>query len=171
MPLTYGNLSENLCKEKLSLAYVEAVAAVAGCVTAREDPDIGVDISIRQSGSFDLYTDARLDIQAKSTASPQWAVDSLAYDLRKKNYDDLRDPQVYVPRILVVLIVPAEREQWIVHSEDLTELRNNAYWASLRGDPESDNENTQRVFLPSAQRFTVEALCDMLTAVGNNEQL
>ena len=162
----YGNLAESMCKENLSLAYVEAVAATAGCVTSRERPDVGLDIRIRQESDVHRYSEAEVVVQVKSTKNERWADDGLVFQLPVKNYNDLRNPKVHTPRILVVMIVPEDRESWLGYPSDLTELRKYAFWVSLRGRPETTNVRTQRVALPREQRFTVDALCTILEAAG-----
>jgi hypothetical protein len=53
-----------------------------------------------------------LDIQAKSTTTRSLTNADVVHDLDVKTYDDLRDVQVGCPRILVLLVLPEDENQW-----------------------------------------------------------
>jgi hypothetical protein len=84
-----------------------------------------------------------------------------------KNYDDLRDETVLVPRILVVVLVPDDQTEWLGHTEVELALRRCGYWSSLRGLPPSENATGQTVGMARQRTFTVEALRDIMERVGN----
>ena len=55
------------------------------------------------------------------------------FPLSLKNYDDLRSDS-WAPRLLIVVLLPTEEEEWLVHSEDELRMRHCGYWLSLAGD-------------------------------------
>ena len=77
--------------------------------------------------------------------------------MRIKNYRDLIINS-QVPRLLVVVLVPENLENWLQQSEDEMCMRYGAYWVSLRGQPERLNTANVTVELPRSNQFTVEAL-------------
>jgi hypothetical protein len=93
------------------------------------------------------------------------------YDLDVKNYDDLRDPSVGCPRILVLLVLPEEETQWTEQTEDHLLLRHAAYWLSLKGQGPTTNQKTVRVLLPRSSLFSVQALESLMSKVRRGEPL
>jgi len=112
----------------------------------------------------------RLEIQAKCTETDDGSGPHLAFRLPYKNYEDLRDTDVHVPHILVVLCVPRDLTEWLRETEAETALRRVAYWLSLRGSPAmpetSSSDSKRTVRLPRAQRFTADALRSIMTRIG-----
>jgi hypothetical protein len=90
----------------------------------------------------------------------------LSFALKMKNYDDLRTTSPHVPVILVVLCVPSDTKTWLNEKLKETAMRRCAYWSSIRGAPEVKNETSKTVLVPRAQRFTVDALMQIMTRIG-----
>lgn len=167
MPLTLNHQ-----KEQLSVAYIRAVAAAAGfSCTKPEVDDDSVDVLIACSGSYGddvVLRSPRIELQAKATAEPHPLTDHeecLKYPLSVKNYDDLRGATL-VPRILVVMIVPQNVEDWIEQDDERLLVRYSAYWVSLYNEPETTNGTTITVGLPKKQLFNVENLRIMMDTVS-----
>ncbi|MDE2921542.1 MAG: DUF4365 domain-containing protein [Acidobacteriota bacterium] len=142
-------------KEALSRVYALAVAARAGCTTAYPDFDRdGVDLVI-QSG---MAMRPAIGVQLKATSQHLAEDDSyLRFRLKRRNYDLLRE-ETQTPRVLVVLQLPADREQWLTITEDDLVLRYRAYWLSLRGSEDTTNSTSVTVSIPKANLFNVESL-------------
>lgn len=158
-------------KEQFSLAFIRAVTSVAGYNINRQEVDhdsidIGVCGTRRDGGSRKA---PHLGIQAKCTETDNTTGEFCTYDLSLKNYDDLRATEVHIPAILVLVCVPQDITHWLVDTPEQTALRRCAYWLSLRGHPQSENETSQRVYLPRSQRFTVNALREIMTRLGNGD--
>ena len=129
-------------EEALSRAYVAAVTAGAGYVTALMDFDRdGVDVEIRAGGSMR----PSLDIQLKATINLGELISGVfRFPLKRRNYDLLRE-ETMIPRILVVLDLPANEMDWLnVHPDQLI-MRHCAYWASLVGLEETENKESVTV--------------------------
>jgi hypothetical protein len=121
-------------QEAFSIAYVRAVAAVAG-YRVQDGPapdDDSVDLTLSDRGPGGTIRSPKLDIQLKSclgapVESPEWS-----YDLKARNYDDLRHTDLQVPRILVVVAVPESIDDWLHHEADRHLLvRHCGWWVSL----------------------------------------
>jgi len=153
-------------KERFSMAYIAAVAAHAGFHVAKPELD-------RDSIDGILLCDEgrrpRIEFQAKATARDLLGDETLPFPLSIKNYDDLRRDCV-VPRVLIVVALPANEEDWLDQSEDALILRHCGYWASLAGAPERENTASVTVPIPRHQRFDTTAV-KALMAQAQEEQL
>ena len=153
----------NAQKEQFSQAYVRAVAAVAGFAVAKpEVDDDSVDLSIKSR----LHAvRPQLDVQLKCTETLDLADNIMAFALKQKNYVDL-SADVLVPRILVVLRVPAGLTDWLHQDEDQLLMRRCGYWVSLAGAPMTNNETSTTIQIPRSNRFTADALRDMMSRIA-----
>ena len=171
-PLTGNNI-----EAELSYAYLHAVAAHAavGCeVGSRHDDNAGVDARLTGWGPFPgggYLNEVDIKVQLKATTKvPTRLGNALAYNLAGlSRYDDLRSEAIAVPRILVVLFLPTEPAQWLAHTDECLTLRKCAYWASLRGAPESVNKTAQTVYVPLAQRFDPEGLKALMSRISRRD--
>ncbi len=157
-----------LQKEQFSKAFVHAISTVAGykAATPTEIDDDSVDYMVSATGGNGTIRSPKLEMQLKCTAVPSLLDDGLHFPLEIKNYNDLIPVNLQVPRILVVVIVPASVSEWILQSEDELSMRKCAYWISLRGFPVSGNETNQTVILPNDQLMTVEALTSIMNRIA-----
>jgi len=157
-------------QEALSLAYIQAVAAMCGLTHSFPSKDYGIDIrlhDVERRGNRFLESGVRLDIQAKSTTTSGFKDTDLIYDLDLRAYDDLRI-LTEEARLLVVLVLPKDEARWIRQSETKLELRKCVYWASLRGLPEVSNQSSIRVKIPRIQIFTPNGLQRIIETIKMN---
>ena len=120
---------------QFSIAYVQAVASVAGFFVQHADRGFdkdGIDVTVLRRGALGLITSTRLDLQIKSYSGEAQG-DPWPYDLDVKAYSELIAATYQVPRLLVVVRVPADVGDWISHGEEQLVLRRCGYWLSLRG--------------------------------------
>lgn len=143
--------------ERLSLAYVAAVAAKAGfeLIESTSDYD-SVDGALRSAAGLR----PRIEFQAKGSTRLLLKDDHVAYPLSRKNYDDLRIETI-VPRLLFVVLIPNEEDNWLSHSEDELIVRHCGYWHTLRGMPEVD-QTTITVHLPRSQVLNPVQLAELM---------
>ena len=152
-------------KEQFSIAYIHAIASVAGfavTITIVDDDSIDITLKSKERGR------PQLEIQLKACSTLEASGDSFASALPRKNYDDLR-AEVLVPRYLVVLAIPAEIEKWLEHGDDQMLLRHTAYFLNLSGREATQNESTVTVYLPADNRLTVDSLKALMRAVLQDE--
>lgn len=150
-------MTENLQKEQLSRAYLRTIASLAGFSLSLPEVDQdSVDIQVMSAADFHP-TAPRLDMQLKaSTDLTVIRSDTIRWRLSRKNYDELRRATL-VPRVLVVMLLPTDTDQWFAQSHDELSLRSAAYWLSLRGMPFID-QATMTVSVPMSQLLTPQAL-------------
>lgn len=92
-------------KEQFSIAYVKAIAAQAGLNYAIPVVDNdSIDISIIGRGFKGRIRSPQIDVQLKCTSNGVFEEDTLKFDLKLKNYNDLRGEGCLAPRYLVVLV-------------------------------------------------------------------
>ncbi|MBM4778402.1 MAG: DUF4365 domain-containing protein [Archangiaceae bacterium] len=157
----------NDLKSEFSIAYVSAIAHAGGYFVQlpnrMRDGD-GVDIEIFQRGGGGVVRGPRLDLQLKATAKvPE--TDPFFIDLPLKNYTELISVDHQVPRILVVMQVPEDRADWATASPEQLVLRQCAWWLSLRGANDSQNDATQRVWVAKKNVFSMTALEAIMTKI------
>ena len=152
-------------ESELSYAYLHAVASHAGmaCQEANRHHDgNGIDARVT---AWLPYVDAQtlrevdINIQLKATiAVPSDDGVNLTYRLTgAQRYNDLRSEVLAVPRIIVVLFLPANAESWLEHSVERLALCRCAYWESLRGAQAITTDSTN-VKLPKNQMFSPQSL-------------
>jgi len=170
-------LSDQNVESELSYAYLHAVAAHAGVAcneTGRHLDNAGVDAQLTGWAPFPnggYRQEVNVNVQLKATVKePTLVGSSYSYSLDGiQRYEDLRTDAISLPRILVVLFLPKNREKWISHTEDALSLHNCAYWVSLRGAPSSSNKTAQTVYLPKCQRFDVPGLLSLMGDISRND--
>lgn len=172
-------LTTNNIKAELSYAYLHAVAARGGLectVAGRHSDGAGVDAVLRAKERFlpdSLYTDFTVEVQLKAT-SVEPSIDArerYSFSLELDHYDKLRNTEIGAQRLLVVLFLPEDEEQWLRHSAESLVSRRCAYWVSLWGGPASTNETRQTVYVPRSNSFSVESLRLVMARASLNERI
>jgi len=160
-------------QSQFSIAYVQAVASVAGFfvqITGRGFDKDGIDMTVLERGIRWATTSTRLDLQVKSyTGEAQGA--PWPYDLDVKTYRDLIPTNYQVPRVLVVVRVPSEVQDWMTHNEDQLVLRRCGYWLSLRGAAPTANTSTARVQISRANLLDAAGLTALMKEVAEGASL
>ena len=145
-------------EELLSKAYAHAVAASAGYVTAAYELDRdGIDMRIQAGGVMR----PALELQLKATINLGDGGGHVRFQLRRRNYDLLR-LEAQTPRLLVVLELPKNPDQWMEITADELVIRHRAYWMSLLGYDETTNQSSVTVHIPKQNRFDVAGLRSLM---------
>ncbi len=164
-------------ESELSYAYLHAVASHSGMacrVGGRHEDNNGIDATLTAWSPFDdggYLTEVDIKVQLKATiAVPADDGANFSYFVDGVNrYNDLRTETIDVARILVVLFLPADAQEWLNHSSDQLALRRCAYWQSLRGAPATINGTGATVKLPKAQMFTPQALANLAARLSRRD--
>ena len=160
-------MTPNMQMEQLSLAYIRAVAADAGCQVTRPEPDIDSVDGVLMS-SFGRRP--RIEFQAKATAQTIFRGDELHFPLPVKNYNELR-ADTRTPRILIVLLMPEEESHWLHQTDDELCLRHCAYWHSLEGQQSTLNTSSVTVQIPAINMFNSQQLVDLMQKAERGDAL
>jgi hypothetical protein len=157
----------NDLKADFSQSYVRAVANASGYFIQESsrgfDAD-GIDLTMLARTAQGTVQSPRLDLQLKATEHPI-NEDPFPFDLRVKNYNELRSEQLQVPRILVVVCVPMELEAWVSATNEELILRHCGYWKSLRGEPPTENATSVRVWIRCDYRFHVGPVRELMSRI------
>ena len=142
-------------EEQLSIAYAYAVATRAGYATAFYNLDRdGIDLRIQAGGE----ERPALELQLKATINLRQAdSETFHFRLPVRNYNFLRI-RAQTPRLLVVLDLPPDAQEWLTITDEALIMRRNAYWLNLCDWDETDNQDNITVAIPRANRFDVSSL-------------
>lgn len=169
-------LTEQDIEEQLSYAYLHAIASRAGIgceVAGRASDAHGIDARLTVWDDFpgSYFKEITISVQLKATVrQPTERNGFLSYAIQGiERYDALRVDRHAVPRILAVLFLPAERDQWITQTPEQLIMKRGAYWSSLVTAPNTTNDTGVTVYLPSDQIFSVEGIKSLAAqiALGN----
>ncbi len=155
-------------QEQFSEAFLLAIAAVAGCASARPNPDHD---SIDWTLSCRLPRRPKIDIQLKSTIVDGTSQKEIRYKLKEKNFRELSLTDLVVPRLLILVVVPGAVEDWLDFAPDHLVLYKCAYWLSLAGAREMTDIKHFTVTVPRANQFTPEVLREFMRKVDGGEPL
>jgi hypothetical protein len=170
-------VASNDIEAELSYAYLHAVAAIAGAacsISGRLSDNRGIDAQLTAWGPFPNGGERHevdLKIQLKATVSiPTDLGTHFSYTLKDiGHYDDLRRAAYAVPRVLVVLFLPASKMDWLASTADVLSLKKCAYWVSLVGAPTTANKSCNTVYLPKTQMLTPDSLKSLFTALSHGD--
>lgn len=168
-------LTRNQIESELSLAYLHAVAANEGfAVDVPHIDSDSVDAEICAKGKIDnssIKHSPKIQVQLKATFNPIInAQGVISYSLPIKNYDDLRVDTV-LPRLLVLLVLPAVQTDWLTHQPDRLILQKCAYYINLKGLPVSNNAGHQTVHIPTVNMLTPTVLKELMIKASKLEDL
>ena len=156
-------------EELLSKVYAHAVAARAGYVTAVYELDRdGIDIRIQAGG--DMRPALELQLKATINLGEPGTDGCFRFQLKIRNYNLLRIP-TQTPRLLVVLDLPKEPDQWMTLTADELVLRRRSYWLNLQGCEETTNSSYVTVRIPATNVFDVGRLRDLMDQSRNGRIL
>jgi hypothetical protein len=172
-------LTEQNIEAELSYAYLHAVATRGGfsCSYAhRHLDDVGVDALVHEDGRLlardSVHSSFALHVQLKaSRVTPVELNGRYSFSLPVRQYNRLRETRLASARILVVLYLPSDSSDWLIHSEEALIARRCAYWVSLRGGLPSANEATQTIYIPRSQVLSVETLTEIMIRCSRDEEL
>jgi len=169
-------LTRQNIESELSYAYLHAVASRAGfecTVAGRHGDGAGIDAVLRvreRFGKDSFLTNFTIDVQLKATvAEPSLRNGRYSVPLDVEHYDKLRSTSHAAALLLVVLFLPADAGEWLIHSEDQLIARRCAYWASLRGAPPSTNTASQTVYIPKANCLSIDVLRTLAAQISRGE--
>lgn len=156
--------------EEYSRAFVGAIAALAGCNCSRYSlDDDSVDLSLHK---IDIpgcqLSRAQIDIQLKCTKNIAAAGGKFSFPISIKNYNDLRAETV-VPRLLVIVHVPPNPEDWLWQTQECLCLHHRAHWLSLANMPPTGNMSSVTLEIPCCNLFDVPFLVNAMYKTANCE--
>ena len=160
-------------QEELSRAYLHAVAAQCGFALGSWTQDQScIDVTVGAAGVLGggSLADPKLDLQLKCTANQSLIrEDHVALQVVRRQYERLI-ARSYVPKMLVVLVLPEQEGEWVVHSAEQLMLRRCAYYRVTTGLPGITTDSTV-VHVPLANEFSPTALTTLLGRLSRGEAI
>lgn len=164
-------------KERLSAAYVQAVAARAGVkLFGREVNEYGVDGYFQQIREWrkDKYKETGEQIQCQVKATWEWGFqgDLVYYDMKTKAYDKLVDVvEDDSPTIFILFCLPKEEELdfWLKIDEQNLVLKNCCYWDYITGEPTGKDDSTKRIKIPRTQLLSPDIINEFFEMLKRGE--
>ncbi len=83
----------------------------------------------------------------------------------------MRVENVQTPRILAIVVVPDNPDNWLTQSRQELCLKYCGYWVSLRGQPPTQNQTSVTISIPQQNIFNVEALKTLMQRIETGEIL
>ena len=156
----------NLQKEEFSVAYLHTLVSTVGYKLQEiKIDDESVDCEIRSNvvgQGITPRSKPKLGVQLKATSSPNLIDNNtkISFPLSKKNYDELSDPTLMVPNILLVLLLPSsDPHNWIAEKTTSMEIFNKMYYLSLMDYPSlNSTQNTKTVDIPLVNILNLQIL-------------
>ena len=148
-------LADTDIQDQLSVVYLSALATAAGYTFAVENLDrTGTDMIVR--GGRTGFP--QIDWQIKATKNLAKATDGkIAFPLKRRNYDLLIEKSGH-PRLLMIYDMPSDKSEWLDCAPEKLTMKHRAYWMSLKGEQETQNETSVTVYIPDTQLLSVSAL-------------
>jgi len=154
-------------KERLSIAYVQAVTAIAGVKFFGDNvTEYGIDGYFQQIRRLPdgLYKEVGMYIQCqvKATTTSVIRKNKVVYDMRVKAYNKLVDVvDDDPPTILILFRIPSDEEinTWLSLNDEQLVLRYCCYWDYIVGS-RSENKRSHRIEIPVEQKLTPQAIND-----------
>lgn len=168
-----GDGPKTLHMEELQKSYIQAIAAGAGCTVGELRLDANkVDLTVEHrssSHSVDSVVLVRLQLKSTHTIShsdhDSAPGAAFSYSLDNETLRVLSQPVFTVQRLLVVMIVPKEPQDWVVTDDHSLILHNRCYWVNLVGVSTSGVSSTT-VHIPWANVLDAQSLCDIMGKIG-----
>jgi hypothetical protein len=156
-------MTENDIKEQLSNNYIKIIAANKGYMLDKPGNDYGADFMVSRTttyihnGSTRYLKDNKyIDIQLKATTENGITIDAasgtIKYTLEVKNFNDLvvrKNTNNLTPLVLILYILPVDKNHWVDMNNNEILLRKNAYWyVPPDGTAFSNNVATVTITIP-----------------------
>jgi len=151
-------------------ALVRVLATAAGLMVAKPEPDYdGIDFFLRYPGARGTPYRPQIDVQVKSTRSPEGSATHWRYRLEAKHFNQLAGVYEDVPRFLILVIVPPDLAGYTAVDEHNLRLHHAGYWVSLHDhEPNWEIPVSQKVGvdIPKVNLLTVESLLGLMVRPG-----
>ena len=162
-------MTDNVVMEELSKSYVESLANERGYFNSTSR-DYGQDLTIRKANLCPtrnryLTSGKAIDIQLKAVSERfvrgihDDEKTTIKYDLEVKNYNDLIDRNnqngKLIPLILIVFVIPDNRNEWLSLDNNKLILKKCAYWYEVpEGSIHSSNSVSITIEIPKTNILT-----------------
>jgi len=172
-------MTEEQIKEQLSKHFTCVLGNMSGYKFSEPSPDNGVDllackVVCRMNNGKRRFMDGsnilRFQLKCTCQSSVKVCENSIKYDLKSKNYNDLvyqNSANSLSPLILILCVLPNEKENWINLEEESLKIFSEAffYQASETSVEVSNENSTKRIEIPLSNRITSDFMDNLYQEV------
>lgn len=155
--------------ELLSFAYLGALSAQCGFTSQRAEVDTD-----SRDGTITAIGGRRgkLDYQLKAHGMDvdEVAGASFSFELKIKNYNELRTVDVTTPQLLFVILMPRNPAERCALTPEGLLLRRAGYWINLRGQPDVQNDRSRTIQVPLANVLDSPALSGIMQRISLGQE-
>jgi hypothetical protein len=153
-------------QERLSVAYVSAIAAKAGATFVETGgTEYGVDGYLQRvtvvPGLGVISTGLAINCQIKSTITSERRETIVAYDMDYLAYNRLHYQTRTGPFILLLFCLPRSSDEWLKVDEDKLHLQKCCYWHHIDGEP-TTNSSSYTIHIPRSRVLTPDSVSELL---------
>lgn len=166
-------MDDNSKKEEFSYGYIATICSASGLSVTKAERSLdnqGIDLTIIAPATIKGLLSPRVDVQVKCTSQNIIQENVIKYPIPIKNYQELIERKVSVPRLLILVIVPNKIEEWIDVDQHFTTIRKCAYWISLEGYRESKNQTSVTVEIPKENLLTPESVLKIIENAAEKQE-
>lgn len=165
-------MDKNHKMEQFSKAFIKAYAAPLGFNNSElEFDNDSIDIKLVGKDYSGKYRSPEIHIQLKSTCDTQNSSEYIPFQIKRKNYEDLRGSNLAFPRYLFLYSLPEQEDNWLLEKITNIELYNNGYWFSLRNAPSLGKKKSKVLHIPTANLITKNVLLRMMELASDGKSL
>jgi hypothetical protein len=155
-------------QEEISKAYVHMVASAAGVTLLDWRTDYGaIDVTVKSLvdysciGGFQPQFDLQLKCTFQDGSNRQG--DHLSWQVNRRTYEKLANPNRATPAILGVMVVPEEPGLWLDHNTEGLLARSHMYWIRAKDFPSlPDGQESKTISIPKANILSAGAVLNLM---------
>ena len=161
-------MTEEHIKEQLSNRFIGILAANKGFVVDKPEQDYGVDFTLKKTNTYIsrgkpryIHDGRYIDLQLKATTEGSVIDEALVikYDLEAKSFNDLVERQIngIAPLVLILFVLPSDRNLWVDINQSEIKLRKQAYWFTPpAGSVPTNNNSRIRIEIPKVNILGID---------------
>jgi hypothetical protein len=149
-------------------SYVYTLACAAGLTASKQNLDVdGVDWLFAHPGPKGTKRSPKLEMQVKSTSSPEDGGEFYKYRLHVAKFNKLAGSGFDVPRFFALVVVPKDPEEYAVCDPVAMTLSHSAYWTSLADELQRSEDGSAKQSvgfqIPKRNLLTVKTLLSLIS--------
>jgi hypothetical protein len=168
-------MTENDIKEDISRGYLGLIASRAGFYPMESRRDYGIDIryaktSPRRNKGY-VEDPLYICVQLKATTEKGITISEkeIRYPLEAKTYNDLVDSaESYQPIILILFVLPENKDEWVIVKNNEMIVRKCAYWFKIdKKAKATDNNSAKTIAIPRTNLVDLTFFPDIYKILKN----